>query len=117
MIVVGAAQYRTPDVDWDSERGDMEDYLSAYLADRDSIGTLDSPIPRQAAKDAKYNDLVPGRKYVTGAVRDEDTPDYEELLEESIDVDDLDLDHCDAEGYGDDALDDYREAIEDILAS
>lgn len=114
---MGAAQYRTADIDWDSDAGDLEEYLSAYLADRGSVGGLDSPVPRQAAKDAKYNELVPGRKYLTARVRDDDTPDYDELLEESIDPDDLDLEHLDAEGYGDDALEDYRAAIEDALAS
>jgi hypothetical protein len=115
VVVVGAVQYRTPDVDWDSESGDLEDYLSAYLTERGGVAGLDQPVPRQAAKDARYDDILPGRQYITGLMREDDTPDYAALCDEQVNPGDLDLDHLDAEGYDEAALADYREAIADVV--
>lgn len=111
---MGAAGYRTTDIDVSGKN--LEEYLSDYVADRGSVGNLDDRVPWQVAKDNEYDASLPGRKYLTKLFRYDDMPDYEEMLEDSVDVDELGLDHLDAEGYGEDALDDYREAIEDALA-
>lgn len=122
---MGAASYKNPDIDM----GDVEN-LEDYVTRTDSSAQyLKQPVPKYELEDAenfkKRKEMGLGGLNIAidWLIRDDDIPDYEAMLEDGydelseydVDVDELELNHLDAEGYEEDALEDYREAIERVL--